>query len=227
MKWTFIIRQKMKLALLLGSIIVLIGVTNILERRNVERLNQSVSSIYFDRLIPATDIFYLRENLYQKKFLMELALDPDQPLSITDLPGHFRVYNDSIDNLISKFEKTYLVDREAHHLAAFKEMVRHYNDTEASILETLSSDSREEGRKIYEQRGKERFISTLHNLESLLKIQSSVGHDLMDRSRGLFSSSSLLLTLQITMAIIIGIMIQGLVLSARTMDTKSQHLNLN
>ena len=63
MKWTFIIQQELKLALLLFCIIALIIVTTLLVKKHGD-LDNSFRSIYNDRLIPATNIIYFKKDYY-------------------------------------------------------------------------------------------------------------------------------------------------------------------
>ena len=79
MKWTFIIQQKIKVIALLTSMIVLIGVTNYLAHQNIDQMHESFNSIYYDRLIPATEVFHMTQNLYNQSILMESALRSTHP----------------------------------------------------------------------------------------------------------------------------------------------------
>jgi hypothetical protein len=73
MKWAYHVKDKMKMAAVLLLIIVLILVNNISNRKTFSNLNESIASIYKDRLMPATYIFQLTDHLYQKKLLYRRA----------------------------------------------------------------------------------------------------------------------------------------------------------
>jgi hypothetical protein len=227
MKWTYIIRQKMKVALLLGSVMLLVGITAIMQQRNLKDLRQSYSSMYYDRLIPATDIFYLTEHLYNKRLLMEELLYTENRLVPERLEKQLKVHNDSIASLIARFEETYLVKDESQCLKNFKSHVLHYNGVEANILQAFSSVSVDEARRLYEKDGERDLQQTIQFLGQLTKIQSTVGLDLINSSHGIVSTQDMVLTIQIALAIVIGVLIQGLVLSSRMVDRKDQHFNLN
>ena len=81
MKWTYQIPQKIKTATLPMGVMVLVIVSNLIARKNITEMNRSVTSIYKDRLIPATNIFYLTENLYRKRLAMEEFLTNGNRLS--------------------------------------------------------------------------------------------------------------------------------------------------
>jgi hypothetical protein len=71
MKWTFVIQRKMRAMLLLGGIMLVVIMGTMLSQHNVEGLGESSASIYNDRLIPATTIIYITENLYSKRLTLE------------------------------------------------------------------------------------------------------------------------------------------------------------
>lgn len=227
MKWTFIIREKFKVALLLASIMLLVGLTTIMQRSNMEDLSRSFSTIYYDRLVPATDIFYLTQNLYNKQLAMEHLLYAETPFQ-ESMTQELKIHNDSIHRLISKFEETYLVKEELNYLTEFKKRVDHYNKVEASILHALMTNSKSEAQKLYETEGKADLQQTMQFLGKLTKVQSSVGQDILKSSAGIVSSNDLVLTIQIVLAIVIGLLAEGLILSSRMVNRKQdQKFNLN
>lgn len=227
MKWTFIINQKIKVAFLLGSIMVLIALTNMMEQRNIDHINKSFSSIYYDRLIPATDIFYLTEQLYSKRLLMENTLYGENSISSDEIRKQLNTHSLAIDDLIEKFSKTYLVKNESESLLDFKERVAHYNKVEEKILNVLEKESVMVARKLYETEGKKDLLQTIQDLKALTKIQSTVGLALIHDSKSIISSSNILMTLQITIAIIIGLFIQALVMASKLASRDTGNFNLN
>lgn len=226
MKWTFVIREKFKAALLLACIMLLVGFTTIMQRSNMKDMSQSFSSIYYDRLIPATDIFYLTENLYNKRFVIEHLLYSEEPFQAS-MAATLEMHNDSIEGLISKFEETYLVKEELNYLTEFKQRIDHYNVVEADILDAIVTKSKSEARKLYESDGKADLRQTMLCLAKLTKIQSSVGQDIFKTSHGIAFSSDLVLTIQIVLAILIGVLAHGVILSSRLVNRKQQNFHLN
>lgn len=226
MKWTYIVQQKAKVALLLTCIVLLIIVSSLISRKNVKDMNKSFASIYHDRLIPATDIFYLTENLYSKRALMEkflFAEDGSTLASMEQLKNH----NRHIDSLISAFEKTYLIDKESQSLREFKKRVGDYTYIENKILDLFRQGSKEQGRKLYETKGKPLIQDLIKHLYELIEIQSFVGKELMNESQNIEYSNNLLSTLQITLAIFIGAITQALVLSSKVLPRSDKNFTLN
>ena len=234
MKWSFVIRQKLKATLLLGGIMVVIVLGTIVSRRNISGIDRSFSSIYQDRLIPATTIIYLTENLYGKRLLLEKhLLTPPNEMSSEKVSVLLLKHDKSIDSLIHLFEKTYLVDQEAKSLSVFKNRVDEYALLERMMLNLYNAGHPEAGKEIFEGAGARTFQSTIGNLNDLTKIQSLVGKELIKESQGNFASYTMISFLQLGLAIIIGLIIlvfiknSGIINKPKAIKDEGQHFHLN
>jgi hypothetical protein len=227
MKWSYFVEQKLKLALLLSIVMFLIILTNILERKNIGDINHSVESIYQDRLVPATDIFYLTENLYNKRFLLENYLSSGSEDGIAGLEHDLKLHNEKIASLISKYEKTYLVEQELKSLGELKSRIKYYESIEKDILVFLKNSRRDAGIMLYEEQAKPAHNNTIYHLSVLNRIQSSVGGELIKDSKGIVASSNLLSTLQIVLAVITGVIIIILIFSSRIVNQTQKNYHWN
>lgn len=234
MKWSFVIRQKLKATLLLGGIMVVIVLGTIVSRRNISGIDRSFSSIYQDRLIPATTIIYLTENLYGKRLLLEKhLLTPPNEMSSEKVSVLLLKHDKSIDSLIHLFEKTYLVDQEAKSLSVFKNRVDEYALLERMMLNLYNAGHPEAGKEIFEGAGARTFQSTIGNLNDLTKIQSLVGKQLIKESQGNFASYTMISFMQLGLAIIIGLIIlvfiknSGIINTPKAIKDEGQHFHLN
>ncbi len=227
MKWTFIIQQKLKLSLLLGCIVFLIIITILIEKQNIRDMDKSMTSIYNDRLIPATDIFYLTQKIFTKQLLIERFLNYDSSFLADALKTRFRAQNDSVQLLITRFEKTYLVENETKYLSLFKNTLTEYNLEEERLLQIAGTESIESARVKYQQNGKKLIGEAVHYLEKLTKIQSKVAEDLAKDSHSVVLNSNSLVSLQIGLAIVISLLIQALIISSKTLNHPKQPFHLN
>ncbi|WP_254411066.1 MCP four helix bundle domain-containing protein [Dyadobacter diqingensis] len=233
MKWSFVIQQKLKASLLLGGIMLVIVLGTLLSRRNIDGIDKSFSSIYKDRLIPATTIIYLTENLYGKRLSLEKFLLKPDTNDKGKISALLATHDKSIDSLIRAFEKTYLVDREAKSLAAFKNRVEEYGLLEKMILNLHASGHSEEGKVLFEGAGASTFQSTLNNLNDLTEIQSVIGDELVKESKSDFASYAMISFLQVALAIIIGLIILVFIQNSKVINKpkvtkdKGQHFHLN
>ncbi|MFA7473525.1 MAG: MCP four helix bundle domain-containing protein [Spirosomataceae bacterium] len=228
MKWSFVIQQKFKAALLLGGIMALIVLINYLSTNNVNGLARSFNSIYKDRLMPAIDIVHLTESLYSKRLLLGKHLrteaDEDQGELLAKLARH----DEKIDSLIKAYEQTYLVEQESMSFLALKNRVTEYALLEKSIINFSSAGFKEQGLKLYEGKGGEVFQHTIARLNELTAIQSVVGEALQESSNYDVSLFKFYSTIQIIAALLIGVMIMQLIFSAKIVTTgKNKEFHLN
>jgi hypothetical protein len=217
MKWTFVIQQKLKVAVLLGVVMCVVVLFNIILQKNISDINNSVNSIYEDRLIPATDIFYLSENLHHRQLLVEQFLFRDGS-DIEFLKASLDQHNRKMDALIQKYEKTYLVKEESMFLEKFKRSVENYSGLESRILALSAAQQKPGAIKLYEASGRASIESTINQLTSLTTIQSSVGEKLVNDTKGIVATSNFLSDLQLVLAIVIGLMITSLVISSKIIN---------
>ena len=226
MRWTYGIPQKLKTASLLLGIMALVVLFNLIERSNVAQLNQSVNSIYKDRLIPATDIFYMTEHLYEKRFAMENFLAEDSN-GTSNVKAKLASHNRALDTLVQKFEQTYLIGSESAFLASFRNKARRYAEVEQQTLSMIENNRKIEGRAFYKTNGNASLKDTIQQLAELTKVQTTVGGQLLDNSRGVLAVSKLVSSLQIVLTLIIGFMINSLISASKIMRPRGQSAHLN
>jgi hypothetical protein len=226
MKWTFIIQQKIKMIVLLTSLIALIGITNYIEHRNINYIDKSFNSIYYDRLIPATELLHMTQNLYKQRMLLERAVISNNP-DVQHLEKSLSDFTANTEQRIANFEKTFLVKHESYALVTFKRCMFQYETVEKKIIDALDDNRIAEAREIYRDQLPSKFSETLSKLEDLSSIQTSVGKHILEDSRSAISNSSIVLTLQIVTAIIIGLMTHGLIIASRMANVNVNNFHLN
>lgn len=226
MKWAFVIKQKIKIAMLLAGIMLSIISIDVIERKNIQDMNNSVSSIYDDRLVPATDIFYITEKLYKKHILMESFFNEPSG-NIKKLKGELTNYDQEVSHLISKYEKTFLVDQESKSLKEVKSKIADYKVFEAKVIETALTDTKVAGRKLFTKEGKATLEKATKPLSDLTAIQMAVGSELIKNSKGTLAISELLSTLQMALAILIGIIVMILISASDMMNIRKENFNWN
>jgi hypothetical protein len=114
MKRFFQIKTKFKVCCLFIVIIVLVLLNNLRERRNIDRLDHSISSIYQDRLLPSTYLFGIANHLYEQRLMGE--------------DGH----SQAIDSLVEIYETTYLTPDEKKQWQSFKAHLSEYRNKAAA-----------------------------------------------------------------------------------------------
>jgi hypothetical protein len=222
MKFAFSLKNKLKIAFLLFCIMCCTLLIRFLEDKSVERINESFISMYNDRLVPATDLYFIAENLYYKNEILQETLlgNVVQPaIALVKMNKH----NRKIDSVINKYELTLLVKQEKSFLNDLKKALAAQQGLEVKILNIAGA----EGRAIYESMGRNAANQTLTKLSALIKIQSKVGSELIKGSEIFVSGTKVYSTLQVILAIVIGIMIVAIVSASNAVKVQSEKFNLN
>ena len=177
--------------------------------------------MYNDRLVPATDLYFIAENLYHKNDIIQNALADDEQLlkSVSRIDKH----NRKIDSVVNKFELTLLVKQEKKFLEDLKKALKTQREIERKIL-GLSVDNAKETYKVI---GRSTSAQTLNKLSALIKIQSKVGDELIKDSKIFVSGTKIYSTFQGILAVIIGIMIVSIISASNIVKIQNDRFNLN
>jgi hypothetical protein len=199
----------------------------------MEGIDKSFSSIYQDRLIPATTIIYLTENLYTKRLSLEKFVLSKEVKSPEEIRSQLQINNKSIDSLVKVFEKTYLVDQEAKSLSGLKDGISEYLSLEKTVIDLYATGLYDEGRALFTGDGANTFQGTINTLNELISIQSTVGKELMSESKSNIASFWIISFLQIALSVIIGLVVlvliqnSGIINNPKIAAEKNQYFNLN
>lgn len=218
MRWSFIIQQKFKAALLLGSVMLMIILGTMILNHNIRGIDQSISSIYSDRLIPATTIIYLSENLYGKRLEIEKFLFFENTKTVDDVSKTLRNYEQSTDSLLTAFSKTVLTNEEVKSLLKLKNGYKASLDLQTEILAFHGDGNLTMARKLFEGEGLRIFQNNVLSLNNLAGIQSEVGEELMKESKRGMANMILISSLQIALIVVIGILILVLIKTSRIIN---------
>lgn len=215
MDWIFSIQQKIKAAFLLAVICLLVLAGIYWERNSLETINESCSSIYEDRLLPATYVFHLTDHLYQKRLILEAYFQREDDSGATDDLRLLEAHNAAMDSLIDDFEATYLVEMEDRVLRDFKRELGEYNQLERRILAGAQPVARQEAdhRELVRM-----FGMTKEELTRLSHIQTDVGQQIKEDSQATASNGILITKMELALIVIIGLIIQALIFASKTVS---------
>ncbi|UKT66061.1 MCP four helix bundle domain-containing protein [Pedobacter mucosus] len=223
MKISFSFKSKLKIAFFLFAIMCCTLLIRFLEDKSVEKINTSFISMYNDRLVPATDLYFIAENLYQKKSILENAHLSSQEIHANRLSDQLLTHNRKIDSIINKFELTFLVKQEKDFLADLKNALAIQKIIEAKLVAMVGVERKEN----YNVVGRNASLKSLERLSALVKIQSKVGDKLVTDSKVFVLGTKIYSTFQIVLAIAIGILIVGIVSASNAVKIKNDKYNLN
>jgi len=226
MKWTYFIKQKIKVAFLLFCIMACTILIRVLEDKNVKNITNSLLSLYDDRLIPASDIFYMAEHLHAKRYLILNFMSSPSPSQLQALDSQLKPHSLAIDSLLKKYSETYLVAQEKQYLDSFKELLTKYRGLEKQLLEMpLSEILQKTGQ--FKKESEIALGNAISKLSELEKLQTQVGRELMADAQFVVSGTKLFSVLQIGLSIVIGVMVVVLVLESKSVVKKQQPFNMN
>ncbi|MGQ7856975.1 MCP four helix bundle domain-containing protein [Pedobacter sp. WC2501] len=223
MKFAFSLKNKLKIAFLLFCIMCCTLLIRFFEDKSVEKINESFISMYNDRLVPATDLYFIAENLHYKNEILQEVLLGNGAVHPSTGMVKMNKHNRKIDSVINKYELTLLVKQEKSYLNDLKKAITVQQGLEAKILNMAGT----EGKAIYESMGRNAAKHTLAKLSALIKIQSKVGNELIKGSEIFVSGTKVYSTLQVILAIVIGIMIVAIVSASNAVKIQSEKFNLN
>jgi len=228
MKFAYSIKQKTKIAILLFLIMACTILIRLLEDRSIKNMEKAFSSLYNDRLVPATDIFYISEKLYAKRFLLETFVYSDQnKLSAQQLNDKLKAYDKNIDILLAKYEKTFLVNNEKNHLTELKVKLLENKVLEKNILLNINTLEKAALRKLYDSNAEQSYLDISNTLSQLTKVQTVVGEQLKEESQKIVRGTNLYSTLQLLIAIVIGALIVSILAASNVVNIRNDKFNLN
>lgn len=222
MKWTYSIKNKLTAAILLAIILGLTMLTNWLERKRFQELEESFTSIYEDRLLAENYLFNMYDNLKNMQDLFELGVE--KGIYIT-MNADLNAYRQELGELIAKYEQTYLTDEEDNKFADLKTALSQIENLEKKVSD-LAMESRipEDLIQKHDKTTSDAFTA----LSALSEIQTTEGQLLRDKSKQVILESVSISHFEMTILIIIAIIIQALVFSSSTLLVKKgQRADLN
>ncbi|SFH48661.1 MCP four helix bundle domain-containing protein [Pedobacter insulae] len=217
------VKQKSKIAIFLFGVMACTILIRLLEDKSIKEMNNAFISMYNDRLIPATDLFYLAENLYAKRYLLESMIEKKSTVSRVELIKKLGVHDANINSLVAKYEKTFLTPQEKKYLEDLKTQLKANNKIEQILLNDQTINNKED----FIQQTNASFNEIAKKLTELTQLQRNVGEELIKDSNTLVSGSNLYSNIQFALAIVIGILIVAIITTSNVVKVANEKFNLN
>lgn len=198
-------RNKIKTTTLIFSVLCLILLTNLQERMMIKRLNDTVTSIYEDRVVVGNYILQLSN--YIEEIVQSLKSNPSNNSYLINLLS-------KIDSINIAYDKTFLTDKEKINFIQFTQISE---EMKKSIENGNFTDALNNG------------LQAENILRVLSSIQVEEGKDKLDEVLAMTNTRSILSYLEIVIIIVISILIQKIILSTKPLiikKTENDH-NLN
>ncbi|MTI20232.1 hypothetical protein E1176_04295 [Fulvivirga sp. RKSG066] len=204
MKWIYSLKEKVKIALALAVVFLLVLMTNTINKNHFAELQESFTSVYKDRLLVENYIYKLSHELNTKR--VNLFNHVNASYNLTKA-------NERIDALITNFENTLLTEDEAKLLDGFVEHVERLKQIETAYIK--NDDDAATYRALQKQ------FNLLNNDLSLLSdIQLEEGERLLESSNNIVATNHWYAQLEIILLISIGLVIQALIFASKSLKPK-------
>ncbi|NDV14682.1 hypothetical protein GO009_01485 [Muricauda sp. TY007] len=185
------IKQRINAGFILAAAFLLVLASNRLNQRNFSTVEQSVNSVFEDRLV-VQEYIYRLNNLFHKK---ELALAKNE------LSTNMLTESSNIEKILSDFAKTELTVKESRYLSDLRSSYSELQEMEKNLSVKNASGSAEMKRDISSK------LTRINNdLDELSEVQLSEGRQLTQRSQRSLGMNQLLSRLEIVFLVIIGIL---------------------
>jgi hypothetical protein len=197
-------RSRLRLTLLIISLLGLSLTSIFLSRRTVHQIQQASASIYKDRLVPTAIIASLTSKTYQKRLLLEPHVLGKTKPGTSHLGSTLDRLNRQVDSLLTEFSQTKLTRKEAGQLTLLKQRLAVYNQLEGEIISKLANQP-EAQQVLFAGTGHRAFGQVAQTLTELSTLQLTVGEQLLNQSRGQTNYIYVLTTIQIGLVLVVGL----------------------
>lgn len=216
MKILYNIRQKGRITILMITVFFLVIYSSYTYNKNINEMGDLSEEMYTDRLVAQDYIYKFGKILNERKFkLVHKNITPDEI---------FKRDKAAILMLLADYERTKLTKNEKVQFQEFKKNIMLMIAFE--LQHQLSGDNAE---KINLLRLQNKSLDTsLLQLDKLAEIQTLTGKQLNDASNRIVTFSTLLNHFDWAVIIIIGLIIQVIIYTSRSMvpkDAQNQFLN--
>jgi len=202
MKWTYAIPHKFTTSLLLLTVILIVFFNNLQERRNSSELRIAFDSIYADRLLAESYILQLSSTLHEVDEWVKAPKNQNKVQLTTQLQ--------KIDALNLLYQDTQLTQKEAEYFTHFTALTQ-------QLKNELKTENIENTKKI--------INSALLDLRSLSVIQVTEAEMIMSKTDRMLTISSISSQVEMGIIIAIGLMIQALLFTSKTLQPKNSNID--
>lgn len=195
MRWAYQVKYKLKAAFALAAILLVIITANFFTRAKFADVDESMTSIFNDRLKPSGYLYKISHHLYEKKIAQDQLVAGDGHFNTLSLQQH----DNAITLLVQQYEKTYLTPEERSKWLSLKKHLAGY-DKLAYELVNNNNNSPEAIREL------NRFFNlAMIDLDSLNSIQMGEGASIQKNAHADINNTMLLSTLEMSLLIVLGL----------------------
>lgn len=189
--------NRIKIGFSFAIVFILVLATNRFDKKRFETVENSLTSVYEDRLVVKGYIYSLNNIFHNQE---KMLLDDTQNYSIDS-------YHNTVSSLFSSFEATRLTSEEKSTFRNLKDNFEKLQDLELRYV-SVEGDTISPSQK---ERIQVQLKRINRNLDQLAIIQQSEGENMTRFAKSSLNSSSLLSNIEIVLIIIVGIVVQFII----------------
>lgn len=191
MQWKNILNEKRNETLILFSVLIMIAMIASMHKKHLSDLEESITSIYEDRLVAKDYIFDLSRKIDKKQ--SALGTDKDELIEEITLTNY------SIDQLLERYEKTKLTEEENLLLRKLKDDISLSMEFESQIIHNPLLAQRE----VIKSHLNSQYNLIISDLEELSDIQLFEGKKLLESSNQVIASNGITNRLEVALLIVV------------------------
>lgn len=203
MKWTYIVQQKTRAAIVLAVVFGLMLITNRLDKSSFSELQTSFASVYQDRLLAESYIYQLSGLLYQRSRLINEPARAED-----DLLRMRTAANESIAGLITQYTETQLTKTETYL----------FDDLQQQLvqLQALEAYAGPHDRAKFQRVIEKQYQALFAILDGLSAVQLTETKSIVADSNRIIAASETISQLEIGVLIVAGLIMQALILASKS-----------
>jgi hypothetical protein len=187
------LNNRIKIGFAFAIVFLLVLATNRLDKKRFSTINETLTSVYEDRLVAKGYLYELNNIFHQQEELLILNTEIDTK----------EAYHEVVDELTQAFRSTKLTNEEKSSLNNFITHVEELKALEQSVSEFNSEEVK--SKRIAQ-------INRIQNdLDILAEIQLSEGESLTKFAQNSLSTSTYVSNIEIAVIILIGIIVQFII----------------
>lgn len=221
LKSAFAIQPKLRMALVLLLMITLLLSGILIERHYLQKVDHTSTTLYEDRLMPATFVYQLTDRIHQRYREAENMILRAQSTPTTRQAIALQQYQQQMEAIMVAFEQTYLVTDESASLKRLQSAMAEYSKAESQFLQNPTAPNNIQLL--------DRHLDAIRDeLLQLSSIQTVVGKELLSRSESTVAQAYALNNLEISLLVLGCLVAQLLILSSKSLRSpiaQKAHLN--
>ena len=189
--------NRIKIGFAFAIVFLLVLATNRFDKKRFQTVEDSLTSVYEDRLVAKGYIYSLNNIFHNQE---KLLIDSSQVYNVNS-------YHNTVNSLLNSFEAKRLTTEEKSTLRNLRENFSKLQDLELKLVSVESSNINISQKEQIQTQLKR----IQRNLDQLASIQQTEGENMTRFAKSSLNTSSLMSNIEIILIILVGIVVQFII----------------